>query len=73
MGIAGEALARHAQGITAVNARKVLREKEFAFMVASYLTAQRISPESYCVRTNNCKPRRTQYQILPGSLVFLVL
>jgi hypothetical protein len=56
MGIAVAALARQAQGITAVNAKKHLRENVVVFMSASYLlphpipsnlTALNRSPANY--------------------------
>jgi len=55
MGIAVAARARQAQGITAVNARKHLREIVVVFMTASYSYTAFNSPESYCVKSLACK------------------
>jgi hypothetical protein len=44
MGIDVDAPARHAKGITAVSARKRLRENELEFMPASYRKKRPLSP-----------------------------
>jgi hypothetical protein len=63
MGIVLDARARHAQGITAVKAAKLLRVK--VFVLTSVSSPGTGFTESYCFETSICNDREQS----PGQLV----